>query len=62
MRNVEGNGERKHFIYGVLMVFLLLVIIILIYAWINYCDHYIERHLDERSFLSQAICEKYVGD
>lgn len=36
------------------VVLLLLVAILLIRIWINYCDHYIERHLDKGDFLTET--------
>ena len=44
--------SKKTLSRGLVICAILLIAILLIYRWIVYCEHYIERHLDERTFLT----------
>jgi uncharacterized membrane protein len=43
--------SKKTMVRGLVVCAMLLITILLVYRWIGYCKHYIERHLDERTFL-----------
>ena len=48
----EKKTKREPSIFhGLVLLAVLLIIILLIYSWIDHSKHYIEHHLDERTFL-----------